>query len=362
MSVFEPFAGAGTTNIVAKSMGIDSTGIEINPFLAFVGQTAIDWSPDPDAFVEAGRIVVDEARQTVVDGPDDPQEFADHLGIELPPIHNVSRWWRDQVLRELLAVRQAIAGRDTSLVDHLRLALAQIVYSTANITMGRLQVAFVDRTEQRIEVFGPFAASIARIADDLRNADLAAAGHASIVKGDSTEPHFVTDRSMDALFTSPPYPNRYSYVWNTRPHLYLLEFFTTAKEAATLDLSTIGGTWGGATSSLQKGTVRPRTNIEMIAGGLIQRLHAESTLMGNYVTKYFNALDVQVGAVLPKLRPGAPIGYVVGNSESKGIMIETHEILAEIFRAHGLTEISWDVLRKRNSGAGLTEVTVNARV
>lgn len=359
--VLEPFAGAGTTNIVARELGIDSIGVEINPFLAFVGQTCVDWTPNPASLRDACKQAITIARDSVDSGPLDPEEFAASLNDSLPPIHNVSRWWRDQVLRELVALRNAIGQQDPSLIGHLKLALAQIVYSTANITLGRLQVAFVDRSKQEILVFEPFIQMVEKIASDLEKVDTFPEASATIRNGDSTNLDFLEDGSIDALFTSPPYPNRYSYVWNTRPHLYLLEFFSTAREATTLDMNTIGGTWGSATTVLMKGVVEPRPAVEKAAGSVIQRLHEESTLMGNYVTKYFNSMDLQVAAVRPKLRDGAFVGYVVGNSESKGIMVETHDILGEIFLANGFDRVEQDVLRKRNSGVGLTEVTVSAR-
>ncbi|GAA3200626.1 DNA methyltransferase [Microbacterium terregens] len=360
-TVLEPFAGAGTTNIVAKELGIDSIGVEINPFLAFVGQTSVDWTPTAQQLRDASARVVATARESVLRGPHDPEAFAAFLGDSLPPIHNVSRWWRDQVLRELVAVRHAINQQDAALANHLKLALAQIVYSTANITLGRLQVAFVNRSHHEIHVFEPFSQMVEKMAADLGISDDFPTATATIHNADSTILDFVEDGSIDAVFTSPPYPNRYSYVWNTRPHLYLLEFISTSKEAAALDMQTIGGTWGSATSRLMKGVVEPRPIVEKAAGAVIERLHEESTLMGNYVTKYFNSMDIQVGAVRPKLRDGAHVGYVVGNSESKGIMVETHEILGEIFLANGFDQVEQDVLRKRNSGVGLTEVTVSAR-
>ncbi len=359
-TILEPFAGAGTTNIVAKEAGIDSIGVEINPFLAFVGQTCLDWTPTAQRFREAAANVVAAAAESVDGGPRDPAEFAESLGEALPPIHNVSRWWRDQVLRELVAIRHAINRQDGDVANHLKLALAQIVYSTANITLGRLQVAFVDRSSEEIAVFGPFAHMAEKIAADLEISDRFPRAIGTIHNADSTILDFVEDGSIDAVFTSPPYPNRYSYVWNTRPHLYLLEFFSTPKEAATLDLRTIGGTWGAATSALMKGVIEPRPAVESAAGSVIARLHEVSPLMGNYVTKYFNSMDLHISAVRPKLRSGASVGYVVGNSESKGVMVETHDILGEILVANGFSRIDHEVLRKRNSGAGLIEVTVSA--
>ena len=358
--LLDPFAGAGTTAIVAKSRGLDSIGVEINPFLAFVGNTCVDWSVSPALLKTDAETAVSYAQALVSEGPIDPEEFALSLGVTLPPIHNVSRWWRDHVLRQIVALRHAIGSADETTASHLRLALGQITYSTANITLGRLQVAFIDRSTHTIEVFDPFLFAVMRMVDDLVTGVPAAPGESKIINADSTRLDSLQDGTIGAVFTSPPYPNRYSYVWNTRPHLYLLEFFTTPKEAAELDRVTIGGTWGSATSSLQKGLIEPSRNVANALGSVLEQLHTESVLMGNYVTKYFNDLDTHIAALKPKLKVGAPVGYVVGNSESKGIMIETHDALASLFSAHGFSNIEQEILRKRNSGAGLTEVTVSA--
>lgn len=80
--------------------------------------------------------------------------------------------------------------------------------------------------------------------------------------------------------------------------------------------------------------------------------------MGNYVTKFFNDLDAHLQSLRRKVVSGAPIGYVVGNTETNGIMVETHDILASLFAANGFGRIEQDYLRARNSGAGLVEVTV----
>src|SRR5207244_3369709 len=88
---------------------------------------------------------------------------------------------------------------------------------------------------------------------------------------------------IDRVITSPPYPNRYSYVWNTRPHLYLLGMFTNAKQASDLDQKTIGGTWGTATSSLIKGTIEPAYPVvAKEVGPVAEEIRKTDNLMANY--------------------------------------------------------------------------------
>lgn len=359
--LLDPFSGAGTTAIVAKSWGVDAIALEINPFLAFVGQTCTNWQCDADELEEVGREVLSLAATYIEQGSSDIEEFSQEIQVPIPPIHNVNRWWRHDVLRQLLALKKAISSQDAKFQPYLTLSLAEIVYASANITLGRLQIAFVDRSDQPIYVFEPFEEVLGRVVEDLRAVNGLTPASSTVLEGDSTRLEQIEEGSIGGVFTSPPYPNRYSYVWNTRPHLYLLDFFTTPREAAALDVRTIGGTWGTATSMHQKSVHELRPFVEKAAGDVISQLHDKSLLMGNYVSKYFNDLDLHLDSLKPKLIPGSPVGYVVGNSETKGIMVETHDILADLMRQHGFGSLKQEVLRKRNSGAGLTEVTVSAR-
>ncbi len=44
MTIYDPFAGTATTNIVASEQGIHSFGVEAHPFVHFVGRTKLFWN------------------------------------------------------------------------------------------------------------------------------------------------------------------------------------------------------------------------------------------------------------------------------------------------------------------------------
>ncbi|MFN5891331.1 MAG: site-specific DNA-methyltransferase, partial [Dolichospermum sp.] len=109
----------------------------------------------------------------------------------------------------------------------------------------------------------------------------------SIVLGDSTNNLQNTiNRSIDFVITSPPYPNRYSYVHQTRPQLHFLELLEDIREATEIDLQAIGGTWGRATSILQKDLIIVPDEIKPYFS-YYDELKNQNILMCNYATKYF---------------------------------------------------------------------------
>lgn len=73
-------------------------------------------------------------------------------------------------------------------------------------------------------------------------------GTGGVLAGDSRSVSKVVPGKYDSLITSPPYPNRMSYIRELRPYMYSLGCLRNGRDAGELDWSTIGGTRGIATS------------------------------------------------------------------------------------------------------------------
>lgn len=362
--VLDPFSGAGTTLIEAKMQGIRSVGFEINPLLHFVCETSTNWVLPVDQLTDSYRLIGErfatERRRL-------SSKEVEDIGSELPPIHNIFRWWRRDVLKDLLILRAAI--------DHVcegptraffRLSLAGVlVPDLTNVTLGRLQLHFVDKGGHDIDVWRTYDAHSKKMLEDVASIPEKSRGVPSQVLWiDSTSDDVLQVKGkVDRVITSPPYPNRYSYVWNTRPHLYLLEMFTNARQAATLDCRTIGGTWGTATSALMKGIIEPAyAVVEREIVPIAQQIRKDNNLMANYLVHYFNSLARQIVSQNRVLADKARVAYVVGCSRLKGVYVETDVLLGKVFEGLGLgfTVDRIERIRKRHSDRNLHESIVYA--
>lgn len=365
--VLDPFGGASTTLIQCRLNNIDAIGFEINPLLHYVGRTSLNWSLDPFV-LEVAFLSIEKLYHSV------REEFVnkeiEDCGFEIPKIHNVFRWWRKDVLKDLLILKHIIRNSDLeeSFKDFLFLGLAGVlVPDLTNVTLGKLQLHFINRDKDKINVFETYAKHISMMISDLkliRSEYGNGFSHGHLFHTDATDiSHLTIERKVNLVVTSPPYPNRYSYVWNTRPHLYFLDIFENPKQASSLDMKTIGGTWGVATSNLMKGIVEPLYPvINEIVEPIVKKIRETDNLMANYVMKYFNLLAKQIIEMEKVADENIRVAYVVGNSEIKGVYVETDVLLAKIFE--GL-EIGYHVneitrFRKRNSGVDLYESIVYA--
>jgi hypothetical protein len=166
-----------------------------------------------------------------------------------------------------------------------------------------------------------------------------------------------------AVITSPPYPNRMSYIRELRPYMYWLGYLSDGRAAGELDWKAIGGTWGCATSMLNAwkpnglGNI-PFPNFERIIGD-ISRGH---TLLGRYVHKYFEDIKGHISGLRTVLAPGARCHYIVGNSKFYETMLPVEGIYAALFEDSGFVDVRVETIRKRTSKKELYEFVVHARM
>jgi hypothetical protein len=361
--ILDPFSGASTTLIEGKLEGYDCYGFEINPFLYWVGKSSSNWNLDVAKLENDTTEIIKQFQEQSkrIDF-----EKLEENGLIIPPIHNPLRWWRKDIITELLILKRAIieCSSNQEIKDFFLLALAGVlVPDLTNVTLGKLQLHFINRDEDNIKVLDTYLSHLDSMVEDLSNISaLELRASSKIFHTNSITLEGVNDtKPISCVITSPPYPNRYSYVWNTRPHLYFLDFFTTPKEASALDKETIGGTWGTATSVLGKGVIEPSFDfLKADAWKIVEDIREDDNLMANYVMKYFNLLAEQIHAMEKLPQNNLRCAYVVGNSRIKKRYIETDVILGKIFQGLGYKLNSIDRIRKRNSGKDLFESIVYA--
>jgi len=100
--VLDPFSGASTTLIESKLEGFDSYGFEINPFLYWVGKASSNWNLDTENLIKDKAEILkqfkEQKRYITFDN-------LENNNLYIPPIHNPLRWWRKDVITDLLILK-----------------------------------------------------------------------------------------------------------------------------------------------------------------------------------------------------------------------------------------------------------------
>ncbi len=351
--VFDPFSGTGTTALCADYRGDTGVATDINPFLVWLAQAKAG-SYDTGA-IESFTALGQVAAQSAASG-------AGALA-DCPPLRNIERWWRPP---ELIFLRRLKAVIDTCAVEAaatlLRLAFCRTMMKLSNAAFNHQSMSFRNAREPRDAL-----ACATQFLDDVAHIAAGAAdnptGSAEYLLANARDEAHAWRGRIDLLITSPPYPNRMSYIRELRPYMYWLDFLSTGHQAGELDWQAIGGTWGVATSRLAdwSAAVPAAPDLQRVLLEIRSAHPRNGPLLANYVQKYFEDMLEHLGAMIVLLRPGATAHYIVGNSIFYGHEVRAQELLAGQMAAAGLRDVRIVPLRKRNSKQGLLEFQVSGR-
>jgi hypothetical protein len=259
-------------------------------------------------------------------------------------------------LHKSLVLLDAIdACRGERFFLHARLALANaLVHRISNLHFG--PEVGVRNPKRDVPVVASWTSEIRKMSADLR-----------LVQGASYPPAFVhladarslgsliPPKSIDAVITSPPYPNEKDYTRTTRLESVMLGFINNKAELKDLKKTLVRSN----TRGVYKGDdddqwVAQHPEIQRIADDIERRrieLGKESGFERMYarVTKlYFGGMARHLAELRVALRPGAQLAYVVGDQASYlRIMIRTGQLLAEIAQALGYEVVRIDLFRTR---------------
>ncbi len=187
-----------------------------------------------------------------------------------------------------------------------------------------------------------------------------------VLIGDSRNLDAVSNSKFDMLVTSPPYPNRMSYIRELRPYMYWLEFLREAREAGEMDWQAIGGTWGIATSRLNEWKLQSDTFLPRYLRDMLERIAGADAksgeILSKYVAKYFEDMWAHFAAARNVMESGGEVHYIIGNSKFYDCLVPAEQVYADMLKKLGYTDVNIHVLRKRNSKKELLEFDVTARV
>ena len=365
-TVLDPFCGTGTTLVECKKLGIASVGIESNPMAYLASSVKVDWSVDPEVLskfseevamatlgrtewpglADAGEMRFDE--DGVIRKSLGPQGSKLILKNSISPI---------PLHKTLVLLDEIEQHGDPYLQRYGRLALAKaLVSKIGNLKFG--PEVGIGKIKYDAPVVDVWLDAMRVIVDDLRVVRDLPHAHTSVVKADARESHLVLKpESINAVITSPPYPNEKDYTRTTRLESVILGLIRDRNELRSSKHDLIrSNTRGVYKTDSDDREVEQNETIQRIANAIEQRrieLRKTSGFERLYprVTKlYFGGMSRHLASLRPTLRPGAKLAYVVGDQASYlRVLIRTGEILAELAQSLGYRVIDIDLFRTRPS-------------
>ncbi len=358
-SVCEPFSGTGTTGLVAAELGLKCDLYDINPFLVWLTSVkCANYSKkEVSQASELGAALVSHAKT----------KASQSRSFWTPPISSIDRWWHPSRLETLASIYDSLNDllpNESPTKNLFLVAFCRLTMQWSNAAHNHQSLSFKE-PDSNVPLFSEveeiFQSFLANLKSVLHAAIDPISGVANVYLEDSRNIKLQASQQYDAVITSPPYPNRMSYIRELRPYMYWLGFLTKASEAGVLDWKAIGGTWGIATSKLLKW--EPESNYQHIPSltPVVEQVAPSSELLSRYLLKYFIDMSEHFSSLYDAVAPGGRIFYIVGNSKFYDTLVPVEQLYAEIMGSCGFEDTTIRTIRKRNSKKELYEFLVSAR-
>lgn len=351
--ILDPFCGTGTTLVEAKLRGISSIGIEANTMAHFACSVKVDWSVNPDDLLNHAIKIAEKTKKIIESEiapcPLEKEQFALLLKDSISP---------EPLRKSLILLEQIKETKNSPCKQHELLAFAKsLVYSNSNLHFGP-EVGVRRIKKHDVHVVENWLIEIRKMVDDLRQACRGNTNDASSIvhHADARQAaELLTPRSISAVFTSPPYPNEKDYTRTTRLESVLLGFVRSKEDLRNLKKSLLcSNTRNAYKCNDDDKWVADHAEIQALAEEIEMRrisLGKTSGFERQYgrVTKlYFGGMARHLAELRTFLKPGAYLGYVVGDQASYlQVMIRTGQLLAEIAQSLGYRVVGIDLFRTR---------------
>jgi DNA modification methylase len=361
-AVLDPFCGTGTTLVEAKLAGMKAVGLEGNPFPRFASSIKTNWDLDADLLTSHARQVVTDVTAALrSQGIDDDFSFVDYKELKLKTLEPKA---------EKLILANSISPlplhKTLVLFEHLKKFEGEPFYNHALLALGSALVfkisnlhfgpeVGVKNIKTDVPVVSNWLLEIEKMGNDLRQVRGKSFPDAIVHLADSRNLDMIEPASIDAVITSPPYPNEKDYTRTTRLESVLLGFINNKEELRELKKRLVrSNTRGVYKEDDDDKWISDFPEIQQIAEEIEKRrieLGKDSGFERLYpkaAKLYFGGMAKHLSQLRRVLRPGAQLAYVVGDQASYlRVMIRTGKILGDIAQTLGYELEGIDLFRTR---------------
>jgi len=343
-------------------------GVEANVFAHFASSVKVDWKVDPNSLKKGAQDIKDSTLELLkAEGIDDNSPLRVWAkGIPLRTLDSeaekllLSNSISPVPLHKALILLECLREHQHELYfRHALLALAKtLVFRISNLHFG--PEVGVGKPRIDVPVVASWMSEIDKIVNDLRLVRDRSFPNAEVFLGDSRNiSKIIRADPVDAVITSPPYPNEKDYTRTTRLESVVLGFIKSKAELREMKKNFIrSNTRGVYKDDEDDKWVAGHPQIQRIAESIEKRrkeLGKDSgfeRLYGKVTKLYFGGIARHLADLRSVLRSGAKLAYVVGDQASYlRVKIQTGQLLAEIAQALGYELVRIDLFRTRYATA-----------
>ncbi len=361
-TVLDPFCGTGTTLVEAKLNQINSIGIEANPFPFFASQTKLNWNICVDTFLkEVNKIFqlvnLKLQEHCLNDFFSIPETYKFKVKFLEKETHKLLI--KDSIspipLHKTLILLETIKEHEYIYQNHFLLALGKaLVFGIGNLKFA--PEVGIGKIKFDVPVLETWLKEVNNMIKDLKTISYEQHIVSEVIFADSRNiASFMGPNSIDAVITSPPYPNEKDYSRTTRLESVILGFIQDRKHLQYVKKSLLRSNTRGVYSNddddkyvvdfpeiCEIAHEIERKRIDMGKTSGFEKLYPKVTML------YFGGMYKHLAELRVTLKNKAKLAYVVGDQASYlNTYIPTGKIIADIAKKLGYTLVRTDLFRTR---------------
>jgi hypothetical protein len=334
-TVLDPFAGSGTTLLECQWKGVNSKGIDINPFFTFVQRTKLDWFKYN---LEELRTEIKKLFKIQVKEPN----------IKAPELSSFSKVYLPKVLEQLLFFKEIVVDLDDGLTKNfLLLGLASILEEVSLIKKDGKGLKFVEG-RRAVSIKKVFLNQLNNMFADIRHLKSSFFHSVNNAEGEvftadtRKEIDFIDKDSIDLIMFSPPYLNTFDYTEVYKLELWFLDYVKNYAEFKALRATTL------RSHNLCRWELTNIWEHDLLEQILkeVKKGNLWSDIIPVMIKGYFDDMFLSMRQLRRVLKPGAHCLIVVGNSSYANIPIPTDLFLAKVGEDAGFEPIEIRVARQ----------------
>jgi methylase of polypeptide subunit release factors len=339
-NILDPFNGSGTVTLTSSQNNIQSTGIEVNPFTAFVAESKT-LSTKQKLFEETFEKVYEKL---ISSNPSSPLE--NYSTFSEPSGKN--KWlFNLDILRSFSSGLAEVQNSNSSYGRLLKLILLSSIMEVSNARKDgkclRYRPNWKSKPFTRDDFVNTYIKNYIRFSEDLEESKILV--KPNILNLDSREIDKIGTSKYDLIITSPPYLNTFDYTDIYRPELFLGGFLSTHDDLYKLRHKTLR-------SHIQVNWLKPTidTNECILLLDIFKKLDKDHTKLMDkkiplMVLAYFEDMKLIFQKLAKLTKKGGHFWLVVSNSAYANIEVPVDLILADIASKNGWVLSEIGVLR-----------------
>ncbi len=349
--VIDPFAGSGTVMVESMMHGIDSYGVESNPYVFNIAQAKLQWASIDYTILHRECLDVLKRAKKI-----------DISRTEYPEL--ISRCFPSETLKRLEALKLSCFDvKDEVARNFVWFIITSILRSTSPV--GTAQWQYIQPNKSKSKVIDPFVAygeKLSEITDDilLLKGIYGKDSASDVLKEDARNIISIPDGWADMVITSPPYANNYDYADAMRLEMLFWNDIDGWKDlqdkvsvnlvrACTQHVSTLRKTVSGI---LESNLLSPIHDEIVEKYSLLANERENHGGKKNYhmmIAAYFYDMAQVFMSLNRVTSDNCKMCFVIGDSAPYGIYIPVDEWLGRLAQAAGFDNYSFEKLRDRNT-------------